>query len=172
MSKRYENQDGVSGTLAEAGRNRPMVGRLGPEQRKALELLAQGRSVSEAAEKTGVARQTVHRWLKNDPAFAALYNQWHAEMKESCRSQLLMLGSKATAALAKALEAGDAKTALQLLKGIGLLTPTPEKPTEEEEVRKDAELERKRRQNVRQVAEIRMRADLVGAKADEKMWRK
>jgi DNA-binding CsgD family transcriptional regulator len=141
-------------------------------KREVLEMLVQGRSVTETAQSTGVGRRTVYNWLKDDPAFAALYNQWHEEMKETCRSRLLMLGGKAAGAIEKALEAGDAKTALQLLKGIGLLTPTPEKPTDAEEVRKDAELERKNRQTERQIAEAKLRTQLASDRAAEKMWRK
>jgi AcrR family transcriptional regulator len=143
---------------------------LPPDQRAVLELLLQGRSVSESAQSAGVGRRTVYNWFKKDPAFAALYNQWHEEMKETCRSRLLVLSGKATIALEKALEAGDAKSALQLLKGIGLLAPTAERPTEEEEVRKQTELERKVRQNLRNIAEVRMRVDMASEKATEKLW--
>ncbi len=42
-------------------------------------------------------------------------------MRESSRSRLLMLTDKATEAVEKALESGDAKTAMQLLKAMGML---------------------------------------------------
>lgn len=139
------------------------------EQRQALELLVQGRSVAETAQSVGIARRTIYNWLQKDPTFQTAYNQWHQDMKENCRTRLLMLTGKATAALAKALEAGDANIALQLLKGIGMLTPTPDRPTDEDEVRKQADLDEKLRRAQLKKAEIDMRADLASAKMAHKM---
>jgi hypothetical protein len=143
---------------------------LPPEQTAALELLLAGRTVVEAAQATGVNRKTIHRWLKNDPAFQAAYNEWQEQMKETCRSRLLVLTDKATAAVEKALENGDAKSAMQLLKEIGLLAPMAARPTDEQEVRKAAELAAKRRRTEHDVAEARMRSDLKAALEEEKMW--
>jgi DNA-directed RNA polymerase specialized sigma24 family protein len=118
---------------------------LAVEQQTALELLLLGKSVAETAKTAGVGRSTVHRWLKHDPAFRAAYNEWHDQLKESSRSRLLMLTDKATDALEKALEAGDARAALQLLKGMGLIKDQPAGPTEPEEVKKVMEIEKERR---------------------------
>jgi hypothetical protein len=114
-------------------------------QRTALELLLEGKSVAETARSAGVARATVFRWLKDDPAFKAAYNLWHEEMEESCRSRLLMLTDKAAGALEKALEAGDAKAALQLLKGLGLIKPSGPRITDVEELKARQRIENKRR---------------------------
>jgi AcrR family transcriptional regulator len=171
MSENCHDRAGAGGELAAVGKGGRGAEHLPPEKVGALEMLVQGKTMSETAQAAGVSRRTLHRWLKNDAAFAALYNQWHEELKENCRSRVLMLGGKAAAALEKALEAGDSKAALAVLKGIGVLTPMAERPTDEEEVRKEAELERKRRENERRVAEIGMRADLAVAKSQEKMWR-
>ncbi|MGD0766763.1 MAG: helix-turn-helix domain-containing protein [Tepidisphaeraceae bacterium] len=118
---------------------------LAVEQQTALELLLLGKSVAETAKSTGVSRQTVHRWLKHDATFRAAYNEWHDQLKESSRSRLLMLTDKATDALEKALEAGDARAALQLLKGMGLIKDEPAGPTDPQEVKKSMEMEEKRR---------------------------
>jgi len=118
---------------------------LAAEQQTALELLLLGKSVAETAKSAGVARQTVHRWLKHDATFRAAYNEWHDQLKESSRSRLLMLTDKATDALEKALEAGDARAALQLLKGMGLIKDEPAGPTDPQEVKKSMEMEEKRR---------------------------
>src|SRR5579872_2546931 len=91
------------------------------EQRTALELLLLGKSMAETARESGVSRGTVYNWLKNDAGFQAAYNRWHDEMQESCRSRLLMMTDKAAGALEKALEAGNANAALQLLRGMGLI---------------------------------------------------
>ena len=61
---------------------------------------------------------------------------------------MLTLTDKATDAVEKALEAGDAKTALQLLKGMGLLKPVEQRPTDEEELTRRAELEKQRKKVV------------------------
>ena len=115
------------------------------EQQTALELLLLGKSVAETAKSAGVARSTVHRWLKHDAAFRAAYNEWHDQLMQSSRSRLLMLTDKATDALEKALEAGDARARLQLLKGMGLIKDEPAGPTDPKEVKTTMELEEKRR---------------------------
>jgi AcrR family transcriptional regulator len=120
--------------------------RLPAKQRVALESLVMGNSVAEAAESIGVSRGTVYYWLKNDAVFQAAYNQWYGMMEESCRSRLKMMLNKAASALEKALEAGDAKSALQLLKGMGMIRKDEEeKSTEAEEVEQEGRIKKMRR---------------------------
>jgi len=97
-----------------------------PKQESALQLLQAGRSMVETAQTVGVARATIYNWLKHDPVFLAAYNQWHDEIAETTRSRVAMLSDKAVGALDKALDAGDAKAALQLLKGLGMIRPRDE----------------------------------------------
>ncbi len=120
--------------------------RLGVEQQTALESLLTGKSIAETARSAGVSRMTIWRWMKHDPAFRAAYNQWHDQLQESCRSRLHALTDKATDALEKALEAGDARTALQLLKGLGMIKERPAGPTDPEEIEKTLAIEEKRRE--------------------------
>jgi len=119
-------------------------------KRVALESLLSGKSISETARISGVTRKTLYNWLRKDARFQAAYNQWHDEMEQSARSHLLMLTDKATDAVAKALEAGDAKTAMQLLKGMGILNPAPPRLTDAEEIRQQMDLDAARRRTERE----------------------
>jgi len=121
------------------------VRELGADQQAALESLLVGKSITETARSAGISRTTLYDWLKNNPAFRAAYNQWHDQLRESCQSRLLNLTDKATDAVEKALEAGDARTAMQLLKGMGLIGERKIGPTDAEEMRTTMELERERR---------------------------
>jgi predicted transcriptional regulator len=129
-------------TGGDAGRE---LEKLPAEQQTALELLVSGKSVAETARLAGVGRATVFRWLKNDPEFGAAYNQWHEQLREGCQSRLMKLTEKATDALEKALEAGDARAALQLLKGMGMIKERKVGPTEPEEAERVLRMEQKKR---------------------------
>ena len=113
----------------------------------------------------GVGRATVFRWLKNDPVFRAALNQWHDQIKSGCQSRLLSLTDKATDAVEKALDAGDARTALQLLKGMGMIKERAVGPTDPEEIRKRNEIEREERR----IALKRDRAKLSMADMEAEM---
>jgi Homeodomain-like domain-containing protein len=114
-------------------------------QEAVMELVRVGKTIAEAARVTGVARSTVYRWLKSDWPFMTVFNQWRDETEASCRSKLTSLTDKAAEAVEKALEAGDARTAMQLLKGMGMIRPQKELATEPEEVRRRIALQQKRR---------------------------
>ena len=119
---------------------------LAEPKKAALELLMWGKSVSETARQTGVTRITIHRWLKNDPVFRAAYNEWHEEMRESSRSRLETMAEKAMDALDNALHSNDARAAIAVLKGLGLLRERKPGPTDAEEVKKEAEIRKKKRE--------------------------
>lgn len=136
------------------------LARLGVEQQTALELLLTGKSIAETARSAGVSRVAIYRWLKHDAAFQAAYNQWHDQLQESCRSRLQTLTDKATDALEKALEAGDARAALQLLKGMGMIKERPPGPTDPEEIEKTLAMEKKRQ-------ELRLRREKARLRDEE-----
>jgi transposase-like protein len=135
-----EKGDRAAGVIDEPGEDT-----LPPQQQAALELLAGGKSVAETARLAGVGRATVFRWLRNHPVFRAALNQWQDQIRSSCQTRLMALTDKATDAVEKALDAGDARSALQLLKGMGVLKEIPAGPTDPEEVRKRDEIEREER---------------------------
>ncbi|MGA2232391.1 MAG: hypothetical protein ABSH22_15970, partial [Tepidisphaeraceae bacterium] len=139
-------------------------------QRAALELLLNGKSIAETARTAGVCRATLYNWLRTDPVFQAAYNQWHDELEKSCRSRLMTLTDKAADAVAHAVEGGDAKVAMQLLKGMGLLSPAPARLTDPDELRQQADLDRKRRHSERETASIELDSSRDAARLSQKMF--
>jgi transposase-like protein len=121
--------------------------KLGAEQQTALESLMSGKSVAETARTVGVTRMTLYRWLKNDPMFRAAYNEWRESLKESCRARLLAMTDKAADVVEKALQSGDAKWAMDLLKGMGLVAVTPAESTDADVLKREAELAKDRKES-------------------------
>ena len=93
------------------------------DQQLALSALADGCSYTDSAERAGVARCTLWRWIRSDPAFAAVYNAWKQELTDAARTKLLTAAPTATNTLLKSIEAGDAQLALSLLKSLGVFKP-------------------------------------------------
>ncbi len=154
VDQNVAGQDSVGTDLAQRGSGGPEVKEgegmgmegLAAKQRTAMETLVAGGSVTEAARSCGVSRTTIYQWLKHDATFQAAYNQWHEMMEQSCRSRLKMMLDKASSALEKALEGGDAKAALQLLKGMGMIRANEEeKSTVAEEVERENQIKRRSR---------------------------
>lgn len=68
-------------------------------QVRALEAMAGGATIAGAATAAGVSRQTVHRWLRDDPSFVAERNCAAAEALEKLRSSVSDLVGDAIVAL-------------------------------------------------------------------------
>jgi len=126
------------------------------QQQKALELLVMGRSVAETAREVGVGRTTMFRWLKSDAHFQAAYNRWQHEVQSSCHSRLLALTDKAVDVIDMSLTTNDARMAMQLLKGMGMIKEKPAGATESMEVLGQQIVDRQRRSNAmkREAAEV------------------
>jgi transposase len=90
-------------------------------QREALAAIKSGLSFPKAAEAAGVGRTTIYRWVQSDPRFRAAYNAWQQETRESAHARLLKLTEKAVEVVEAALRRSDAKTAVALLKQLGVL---------------------------------------------------
>jgi hypothetical protein len=96
---------------------------LTPAQLLALEALLAGRTVTDAAVAASVARQTVHRWLADDVAFAAELNARRLELRDAAQGRLFTMAQRAAEAVEKAITAGDLRVSLTLLEKLGLLAP-------------------------------------------------
>lgn len=110
---------------------------LSPHQIAVLESLLTGATVTKAAATVGVDRTTVHRWIRSDPVFLASLNEGKRELWESIGRQMLYVARAAADTVLEAIHDGDARTSLEVLKGIGALsghTPRygPDDPVEVE----------------------------------------
>lgn len=100
---------------------------LQPKQWQVIECLVGGQTVAAAAESAGVNRTTVWRWQRTDFAFQAAYNRCRREAVAEINAQILSLAPRALKAVQQALETGDARVAILVLRGLGLLNG--ERPT-------------------------------------------
>ena len=92
-----------------------------------MALLA-GCTSAEAAQHVGVHRNTVHRWQSRDRAFQQALRHGQQELRQAVEAQLMAMAGDAANCTERAIAAGDARIALQLLKGLGLLAgqgPSP-----------------------------------------------
>jgi hypothetical protein len=104
----------------------PALENLPIDQQMAITALAEGCTFADSAERAGVDRTTLWRWLKSDPRFVSVYEAWKKELAETARATLLKSADVATTTLLNAINKGDAKLALSLLKGLGVLnSPNP-----------------------------------------------
>lgn len=98
---------------------------LSPNQSKALSAIVAGKSITRAAEIAAVDRSTVHRWLREDWIFQARLNREKRELKEAIEARLLKITENAAEAVSETVSGGNTRTALTVLKGLGLLSGEP-----------------------------------------------
>jgi hypothetical protein len=122
---------------------------LSPPQRKAIELLTSGHTLVDSAKAAGVGRTTLYRWLHGDATFMAAFNTWQQDALATARGRLLALSDLAVATVGKAMSHGDAKTAVAVLKSLGVMDrPTPG-PTDADELRRVQDLEARKQKVVK-----------------------
>ena len=92
----------------------------------AIAALLSGLTVTEAAREAGVNRRTIYRWLHDDPKFQAQLDRSRAEVFHAVEEHLTSLACQAADCLEEAIQNGSERAAIQLLKGLGLLSgPRP-----------------------------------------------
>lgn len=112
----------------------PLAGEL-PEillpekQRRAVDLLVRGESVTKVAKAIGVDRGTLYRWRSTDPNFIAALNQWRGQLQSETRDRVLALSAKAVESVSVSID-GDARLGLRVLEKMGCLTPGPDAPVD------------------------------------------
>ena len=95
---------------------------LSQPQQLALEWLTTGGTLSEAAQFAGVCRQTVARWMREDPDFRAVYEAWREQVAEVTKGRLLALSQSAIDTLEYAVrDRRDVRAAQFVLKNTGML---------------------------------------------------
>jgi hypothetical protein len=127
-----------------------------PERREALRCLKLGASMDKAAEGAGVSGSSIYRWKYEDAAFRMLCNRWEREKIDECKDGVTSLLSKALRVLEKALDNGDVRAALVLLKSMGFMKPSVVGSTDLEEVEWDMALEVERK--MKRMLEMERRA--------------
>jgi hypothetical protein len=104
-----------------------------PRQRLALEAFCKGGTIGDAAKAANVSRQTLHRWRAKYPHFALAMSSWSSACLRTAESQLAELASRAVGALSNAIDKGDARSAMGVLRSLGVLrTYQPFKAPKEE----------------------------------------
>jgi transposase-like protein len=106
--------------------------RLSPRQMAALKAFHGGSSLADAAKAAGVTRQTLHRWRTQYHWFAEAMEVWEEGQMVIARSRLVDMADNAIDALAHAIEKGDARAAMMVLRSLRILrTYGPVKPPQE-----------------------------------------
>src|SRR5262249_49903483 len=99
MARRYQDTADLSAVLS-------------IQQETALHALMSGATQAEAAERAGVARETVCRWLQDDADFVAALNRARKEIRDASIDRLQLLALKSSEVLAKLLEHDDPRIRL------------------------------------------------------------
>lgn len=93
---------------------------LSPLQLVAVEQLALGATVVQAAEAARVGRETVHRWSRENLIFQAAVNGARRELQDAINRRLLAVAERAMTNVAEAVEQGNLSASLSVLKGLGV----------------------------------------------------
>lgn len=122
---------------------------LSPKQHEAIDLLLQGQNITTISKEIGVDRSTIYRWQDNFD-FEAERNKKARELRDAANARLVQLAEKSLSVIDNALDRGEAKTALAVLKGIGYLSgatsPIGSTDAEQLETEREIELQRKKHQ--------------------------
>ncbi len=98
---------------------------LSPAQHAVLEAMLAGRTITAAAVAAGVGRAAVYRWLKNDFLFQAELNRGLSELRRAIFVNVHRLTAKAVQCVEKAIDEGNVKVALEVMRRAGLFNLPP-----------------------------------------------
>jgi hypothetical protein len=107
---------------------------LSPAQLIAIDALLAGDTHAQAADKAGVHRVTVSKWVAGHPAVQAELNRRRRELSEARAARLRELDETALDAVAAQLDASDPEFALKWLKLRGLNVTAASGPTDPEAI--------------------------------------
>jgi len=100
-----------------------------PFQAQVIEALAQGQTVSAAAEKAGVHRTTIHHWIRNQPQFKAAVQTAQSEYAAEVNDSIHELAAHALLSLHDLLRDPATPHAVRLKTALAILqrphAPTP-----------------------------------------------
>jgi hypothetical protein len=99
---------------------KPAFKPLSIEMENAIDCLILGKSDRETAEVVGVNRMTIWAWRHEHPVFMATLERRRAEVWRQPQERLRSLLSKAVENLAVAVEEGDLKASIEVLKAVGM----------------------------------------------------
>ncbi len=100
----------------DSSQNRP----LSTQRRNAIDLLVTGMSITAAAKRLGLARETVSRWRCHDARFIAELNQRREATWANAQNRLRGLVNRAVDVLEARLAAGSRTAAVDVLKATGI----------------------------------------------------
>jgi hypothetical protein len=90
-----------------------------------VECLVSGQSITDAAKAAGLDRGTIHRWMRINFRFQSRLDQARLRVREELHDRIMTLAMQCLGTVEKAIGEGDARTAIELLKGSGILNGTP-----------------------------------------------
>src|SRR5260370_18034831 len=94
---------------------------LSPVQAQVIEALAQGQTVSAAAEKAGVHRTTIHHWIRSEPQFQAAVRIAQAEYSAELNDGIRELAARALLTLHDLLQDPTTPPAVRLKTALAIL---------------------------------------------------
>jgi hypothetical protein len=98
---------------------------LPPEQHRAIALLVQGKTDQETADTVGVTGNVVTRWRCEEPRFIAALNRQRNTQWQGAHERLRALVHKAVDVLEQAVERGDVRAAVEVLKAVKVYGAVP-----------------------------------------------
>ena len=97
------------------------ISTLSTPQQQVVNALAQGSTITAAAEATGIHRTTVHNWIKDQPDFAKAVLDARAEVIHTLRDQLKHLSFRSLATLQSLLDDPNTPHAVRLKTALAIL---------------------------------------------------